>query len=283
MTREFVAGIDIGGTSISGVLATPGGEVAASITVPAMTGRGGLAVLGQIPPLVRELEDRAGTKVTGVGVGAAGVIEAGTGRVLVASQVFRDWVGHRLADELTATLGMTVTVANDVNAFLLGEMRWGALKDVQDALGVMLGTGVGGAIVLQGRLLEGRFGGAGEIGHTPRYSDHVCTCGGIGHLETLASGRSLGLRYGERSDGIAVTGEEVATRARAGDEDARAVVDAAGWALADALLAATTLLDISHVVVGGGVVGLRGGWVEKMSLESDRPGKNALTQIPTDK
>lgn len=254
MMRHAVAGVDIGGTSISGVVTMPDGEVRAAATVPAMTGSGGLAVLGQIPPLVRELETIAGMNVAGVGVGAAGVIEAGTGRVLVASKVFRDWVGHHLADELTDSLGVPVTVANDVNAFLLGELRWGALQDVQDALGVMLGTGVGGAIALRGRLVEGRFGGAGEIGHTPRYSEHICTCGGVGHLETLASGRSLALRYSERSGADAVTGKDVAERARAGDDTARAVIQEAGWALADALLAATTLLDISHVVVGGGVV-----------------------------
>lgn len=257
MTSHVVAGIDIGGTSISGVVVTRDGEVRASMTVPAMTDRGGLAVLGQIPPLVSELERLAGADVTGVGVGAAGVIESGTGRVLVASRVFQGWVGHHLAAELTESLGLPVTVANDVNAFLLGELQWGALQDVKDALGVMLGTGVGGAIALQGHLVEGRFGGAGEIGHTPRYSDHICTCGGIGHLETVASGRSLSLRYAERS-GDAVTGQEVTRRARAGDLVAQDVIDRAGWALADALLAATTLLDISHVVVGGGVV--TGAW-----------------------
>lgn len=258
MTPHVVAGIDIGGTGIAGVVVTRYGEVLASMTVPARTERGGLAVLGQIPPLVSELETLAGAKVSGVGVGAAGVIEAGTGQVLVASRVFQDWVGHRLAVELGDSLGLPVTVANDVNAFLLGELKWGVLQDVQDALGVMLGTGVGGAIALRGRLVEGSFGGAGEIGHTPRYSDHICTCGGIGHLETVTSGRSLALRYSERTGGNVVTGQEVTERARAGEGAARAVINAAGWALADALLAATTLLDISHVVVGGGVV--TGAW-----------------------
>lgn len=253
--RGAVAGIDIGGTTVTGVVATPDGRVLASSTVAAMTASGGLAVLTQIPPLIAALQDLAGVKASSVGVGAAGVIEAGTGRVLVASKVFHDWVGHCLADELIAMLGVPVVVANDVNAFLMGEMRWGALRDSSDAIGVMLGTGVGGAVALERRLVEGRFGGAGEIGHTPRYSDLVCTCGGVGHLETVASGRSLALRYSELSGVETSSGRCVAEKARAGDDDARAVMTAAAEALGDALLTATTLLDVRHVVVGGGVMG----------------------------
>lgn len=247
-----VAGIDIGGTKLSAVAVTPGGTQLAAVGTRAATHRGGSAVLAQVVELVHDLELRAG-HVTAVGVGAAGVIDETDGVVLAASTVFRDWVGRAIATELGEALQRPVRVANDVNAFLAGELRWGALQDARDALGIMLGTGVGGAVAMDGVVLPGRHGGMGEIGHTPSYSAHRCTCGGIGHLETMTSGRSLGLRYGERAGTPPPTGREVARRARAGDPHAMAVMDDAGVALANAILSATTLLDIGHVVVGGGV------------------------------
>lgn len=253
MAREAVVGVDIGGTMIHCVLMTPDGEVLTARSVATRTG--GRAVLSQVQALVGELQRDASVVVTGVGVGATGIIEPVTGRVLVSTSAFHDWVGHRLADELSALLTPPVTVSNDVRAFLLGEMRWGAMQDAQDVLGVTIGTGVGGAIALGGRLITGRSSGAGEIGHTPGYSGHVCPCGGVGHLETVASGPSIGLRYGERTGIRGETGVGVTRRARAGDTDALNVIQNAGRALADAMLSAVTLLDVNHVVVGGGVVG----------------------------
>ncbi len=271
MTHDAVAGIDIGGTMIHGVVMSPAGEVLACMSAP--TPIGGRAVLRRVDVMVRDLARRASVDVTATGVGATGIIEAGTGRIIVATSAFRDWVGHSLVEELELLLNMPVAVANDVKAFLLGEMRWGALRDTDDALGVTIGTGVGGAIALEGRLLEGRFSGAGEIGHIPGYSNHVCTCGGVGHLDTVASGPSIGLRYAERSGNRGLTGLEVAGRARAGDPDALAVLLNAGRALSDALVSAATLLDISHVVVGGGVVGA---WDLLAPLLRDRIAANPL-------
>ena len=253
MNHQVVAGVDIGGTSIHALLMTPGGKVLSSRSVP--TRAGGRTVLRQVQLLVGELQRRTAADIVGVGVGATGIIETGTGRVLVSTSAFRDWVGHRLADELESLLNLPVIVSNDIKAFLMGELRWGAVQDVSNVLGVTIGTGVGGAIALDGRIVEGQFGGAGEIGHLPGYSDRVCGCGGVGHLETVASGPAIGLRYAQRTGTQKHTGLGVARRARTGDPDALAVIEDAGRALADALLAAVTLLDIGHVVVGGGVVG----------------------------
>lgn len=251
--RGVVVGIDIGGTTIHGLIMTPGGEVVASLSVP--TESGGRTVLRQVHRLVQDLLHGTQPRVAAVGVGATGIIETGTGRVLVSTSAFRDWVGHRLADELQSMLNLPVTVSNDVKAFLLGEMRWGSMRDARDVLGVTIGTGVGGAVALGGRVVEGQFSGAGEIGHFPGYSDRLCGCGGMGHLETVASGPALALSYAQRTGTANVTGLGVARRAREGDPDALAVIQEAGRALADAILAAVTLLDINHVVVGGGVVG----------------------------
>jgi glucokinase len=247
-----IVGIDIGGTKIAGLVLDEHGAVIGRGDVPAPASVGGRAMADAAAGLVRELIDRAGTDLRAVGVGAAGVIDHETGTVRAASATFVDWAGFPLADELRARLGVPVRIENDVNAFLLGEAA-GSAGAGGDVLGVMLGTGVGGAVIIDGELRHGPNGAAGEIGHTPGYSDLVCTCGQIGHLETLASGTSIGLRYAERVGGGAVDAREVAARARAEDPDAVAVFHAAGRALALACASAATLLDLPRAIVGGGV------------------------------
>ncbi|MDO5092645.1 MAG: ROK family protein [Propionibacteriaceae bacterium] len=246
-----VAGIDIGGTKTTAVLADADGQVLASGTTP--SGRGGQALVDGAADLVLRLEMASGLRATAVGAGAAGVINPATGEVLAASGTFPDWVGCRPGQAIAERLGREVRLVNDVNAFLGGEARWGALCGVRDALAIMLGTGVGGALLLNGQPYDGPRGGAGEIGHVPGFSTLPCTCGGIGHLETLASGRSLGLRYADLTGRTGLTGADVAVRARGGDDAAREVIVRAAAGLAQAIVIAATLVDITDVVIGGGV------------------------------
>ena len=152
-TSAPLAGIDIGGTKIAALLVTDAGRVLARATVPAPAREGGAAMADAAAALVRSLADRCGVTVRAVGAGAAGVIDA-RGTVIAASDTFRDWVGFPLADELTARLEAPTVVVNDVKAFLLGEAAWGAAQG-DDVLGVMLGTGVGGALLLDGVLRHG--------------------------------------------------------------------------------------------------------------------------------
>lgn len=251
LPADGIVGIDIGGTKISGlVVDAAGGLVRGSVPAPA--GVGGWAMADAAADLARGLAVRAGVPLVAVGVGAAGVIDHETGTVRAASATFVDWAGFPLADELRARLGVRVSVENDVNAFLLGEVA-GTERVEQDVLGVMLGTGVGGAVMIGGALRHGPNGAAGEIGHTPGYSELMCTCGQRGHLETLASGTSIGLRYEGRTGTAGLGAREIALLARAGDAEAVAVFDAAGRALALACASAATLLDLPRAIVGGGV------------------------------
>ncbi|MDR6865868.1 glucokinase [Microbacterium resistens] len=249
---RVTAGIDIGGTKISAVLADGAGGVLARGTVPAPAREGGPAMADAASGLVARLGAEADVVVAAVGVGAAGVIDQAAGRVVAASATFADWAGYPLAQELSARLGVPVRIENDVNAFLLGELRWGAAAGEANVLGVMLGTGVGGAIVLDGELHHGANGAAGEIGHIPGFSDLLCTCGQIGHLETLASGTSIALRYAERT-GETLSAPEIAERARADEPAAIEVFAAAGRAVALAASITASLLDLDLVVVGGGL------------------------------
>jgi len=244
-----LAGVDIGGTKIAVVLVDDAGRILARGEVAAPASSGGDAMVDAAAGLVAGLA--AGAPVRAVGVGAAGVVDHRTGEIRAASELFHDWAGFPLGERLSARLDAPVRVENDVNAFLLGEVAWGAAREA-DVLGVMLGTGVGGAVVLDGVLRHGPHGAAGEIGHTPGYSDVRCTCGQVGHLETIASGTSIGRRYVERT-GRTVDAVRVAEYARGGDPDAKAVFDDAGRALALACATASGIVEVGTAVIGGGV------------------------------
>lgn len=252
MPFEGIVGIDIGGTKIAGLVLDDDGVVLARGSVPAPASVGGQAMADAAADLATRLANSAGVPLRAVGVGAAGVIDHLTGTVRAASATFVDWAGFPLAAELGSRLSVPVRVENDVNAFLLGEAAHAVVEEA-DVLGVMLGTGVGGALVIDGRLRHGENGAAGEIGHTPGYSELMCTCGQVGHLETLASGTSIGLRYTERTGTPVLDARRVADLARAGDPDAVEVFRAAGRALALACASAATLLDLQVAIVGGGV------------------------------
>ncbi|MFF4252560.1 ROK family protein [Streptomyces sp. NPDC001663] len=249
---EVVVGVDIGGTTTQVALCTEDLGIVDRLEVPTPAAEGGTAMVGAALAAVRHLLDRTPGRPLGVGVGAAGVVDARAGRILVASDSFRDWAGFEVTAEVERVLGVPAFLDNDVNAFLRGEATAGAVAGEPDVLGMTLGTGVGGALWLDHALYDGPHGAAGEIGHVPGFGELPCTCGGRGHLETLASGRSIAAHYGERT-GRTVTAEAVAAAAGLGDPDALAVYEAAGAGVARAVLITAGLLDVTTFVIGGGV------------------------------
>lgn len=249
---ELVAGVDVGGTNTKVLLATPALDVVDRVDLPTPAHAGGAAIVTAAVGAVTGLLVRHGASLAGVGVGAAGVVDATTGTVLVTGNSFTGWAGYGVTDAVTAALGVPATLDNDVNAFLLGEVATGAVAGEPDVLGMTLGTGVGGALVLGGSLFAGPRGAAGEIGHVPGFGDARCTCGQVGHLETIAGARGIADRYAERS-GRRVSAREVAEAARAGDPDAAQVFETAGWGLARAALLTAGILDVTTIVIGGGI------------------------------
>ncbi len=246
------AGVDIGGTTTQVVLCTDGLTVLDRVELPTPAAEGGQAMMRTVLDGLRLLLDRAPSRLVGVGVGAAGVVDTRTGRILVASDSFTGWAGFAVTAAVEAALGVPAFLDNDVNAFLRGEVSKGAVAGEAHALGMTLGTGVGGALWMDGALLDGPHGAAGEIGHIPGFGDILCSCGGRGHLETLASGRSLAARYAERT-GRRTGAHGVADAAERGDPDALAVFGAAGSAIARAILITAGMVDVTTVVIGGGV------------------------------
>ncbi|MFF7329769.1 ROK family protein [Streptomyces sp. NPDC008150] len=250
--RTLFAGVDIGGTTTQVVLCSDDLTVLDRAEVATPAARGGTAMVGAALGALAPLLARVPGRLAAAGVGAAGVVDPVGGRILVASDSFRDWAGFPVTDTVTAALGVPAFLDNDVNAFLHGEVSGGAVRGETDVLGMTLGTGVGGALWTGGAIFAGPHGAAGEIGHIPGFGDLPCSCGGRGHLETLAAGRSLTARYAERT-GRRLTAREIAGAAEHGDEDALAVYRAAGAGIARAVVMTAGVVDITTVVVGGGV------------------------------
>lgn len=250
--HQVIAGVDIGGTTTQVVLCTDRLDVLDRVEVPTPASEGGAAMVGAALSALRRLLGRTPARLLGVGVGAAGLVDVRAGRILVASDSFRDWAGFEVTAAVRQALAVPAFLDNDVNAFLRGEVARGAVVGEENVLGMTLGTGVGGALWLNGALYDGPRGAAGEIGHVPGFGELPCTCGGRGHLETLASGRSIAARYGERT-GVDRTARAVAEAALGGDPDALAVYRDAGRGVARALLITAGLLDVTTCVIGGGV------------------------------
>lgn len=252
--RPLLAGIDIGGTTTQVVVCSDDLTVLDRAETATPAREGGTAMIGAALDALAPLLARTPGHLVGAGIGAAGVVDSAGGRILVASDSFHGWAGFAVTAAVEDALGVPAYLDNDVNAFLYGEVNGGAVRDETDVLGMTLGTGVGGALWTNGALYAGPHGAAGEIGHIPGFGDLPCSCGGRGHLETLASGRSIAARYADRT-GQERTAREVAEAAADGDEDARAVYRAAGEGIARAIVITAGVADITTVVVGGGVAG----------------------------
>ncbi|MFC9330058.1 ROK family protein [Kitasatospora sp. NPDC057015] len=247
-----VAGLDIGGTKISAGLVGADGWLGRVVTVPTPAAQGPAAVIEAAAAAVRALDGRP----VAVGVGSAGVIDPAGGYVLSATDALPGWAGTDLRGALRGLLGVPVAVDNDVHAHALGESWTGAAAGRRSVLLVAVGTGVGGSLVLDGRIHHGAHAAAGHVGHVPSAAAAGldCTCGGTGHLEVVASGPALLAEYLRRG-GVPGTRrlDEVATAAEAGDEPARAVLAAGATALGRAVGGLANVLDPDVVLIGGGV------------------------------
>lgn len=260
-----VVGIDLGGTKIFGALVDPDRPgLSAVIDDAKVSTPGGSAadVAAAVVDVVRGLDARP----VAVGVGTPGVVDPGSGRVLVAPNLpgFDEPVD--LGAHLSAELGCPVVVANDVNVAAMGEVRFGAAAGATDVLALWMGTGLGGALVLDGSLRVGPSGLAGEIGHTVVVPDgRRCGCGGRGHLEAYIGRRSMEEEARRRhADGeptmlVDLAGakpmkSKVWKRAyEDGDAVARALVDEGIQHLGVTVANVALTVDVASVVIGGGL------------------------------
>lgn len=252
-------GIDLGGTKIEGIALSNAGEVLVRQRVS--TPRDYRATIDAVVALVHAIERETGERGT-VGMGIPGTIVPATGRVKNANSTWL--IGEPLGRDLSAELAREVRIMNDANCFALSEATDGAAAGAEVVFGVILGTGVGGGIVIRGECLIGANLIAGEWGHNalPRVAaDEVpgpaCYCGRSGCIETWCSGPGFA-RDHARVTGQTLTGPEIAHNAALGDEGAQASLARYHDRLARALASVVNVLDPNVIVLGGGMSNLAG-------------------------
>ena len=288
-TSDVVVGVDVGGTKIAAAAVDADGSCGPIWTFPTPAAAGPAAVLDAIAEAVRAVARELGVAPRAVGIGTAGVVDVDRGVIISATSVLPGWTGTAVGEQTRRRLtdlvpgGPAVFVENDVDAHAAGEAWRGAARGTRSALLVAVGTGVGGAIVLDGRPWRGAHHLAGEIGHmpVPGAEGLPCPCGRLGHLEAIGAGPALHRLYLARGgDPACANTRELVALAEAGDEIAvRAIRDSA-TALGRAIAGVATVLDPEVVVLGGGMAGAGALWWSAVDAAVRAEVVDALQGLP---
>lgn len=247
-------GIDLGGTKIEGAILDAGQPQSALYRLRRETGapNGYDHVISQIAGVVRDLEGASGHRCPPViGIGTPGALEPDTGTLKNSNTTCLN--GRPLREDIEVAIGSRVRTANDANCFALAEATMGAGAGAEVVMGLILGTGVGGGIVVRGKILNGRHGIAGEWGHNPLVGEsRPCYCGRCGCLETVLAGPSLERDYRDRG-GDEIRLPEIALRARGGEPLAVSIIRRLQGKFGEAIAAVINIIDPDAIVIGGGV------------------------------
>lgn len=253
-----VLALDIGGTKIAAAAVAAGGRVLRRTTVPTPADQPADVVADAVRRAVEDIARRgAAVGFAAVGIGSAGPLDLGLGTVSPVN--IPAWRGFPIVAALRAAVpGVPVELAGDGQCMALGEYRHGR-PGVRGLLGMVVSTGVGGGVVLDGRVQTGPTGSAGHIGHlTVDPAGPPCQCGGRGCVEVYASGPNMvrwALEQGWRPESKAARdGAGLAAAARAGDVTAQAAFARGAQALAASIVCASALMELDEVVLGGGVI-----------------------------
>lgn len=296
---QYAIGVDFGGTSIKTGLVTSGGKIIAQSRYPTFGEKGPKAVLRQMNKSIEDVLRQTKVKpIRGIGIGSPGIIDSKAGVVKDPPNI-SGWHRVGLAKEIRKRFKFNVAVENDANVAAIAEARFGAGRRHPNFLFVIWGTGVGGGIILDGKIYRGPFGGAGEIGHVCiDYNGLQCNCGARGCVEAYVGQRYLSQRAAERlknqpqsrimelvdGDMSKVEPIFISQAAHEGDALAREIFVEAGTLLGVALGSVLNTIDLRVVVIGGGI-SAAGDFVFdaiKKSIQSHvmKPMRNGIRVIP---
>ena len=245
-------GIDLGGTKIEAICLAADGQEIARQRMASPQGDY-QATIQAIVDLVGQIEQSEHPEAS-IGMGIPGTISPASGLVKNANSTWL--IGKPLHEDLSAALGRPIKLANDANCFALSESVDGAGKDASIVFGVILGTGVGGGVVIKGDIISGPNSIAGEWGHNPlpwmaedERPGAACYCGKTGCIETFLNGAGLSNDYGSKSK----TAEEIAALADQGDDAATLAISLYAERLARALASVINVIDPDIIILGGGL------------------------------
>jgi glucokinase len=266
------AGLDLGGTKTLVIVADAQGNVRGDVRVPTRAEEGPDAVIARMVEATRGAAQEAGVDVAalaGAGVSAPGPIDTGEG-VITDPPNLPGWHDVPLARALREQLAIPVVLENDANCGAVGEHRYGAGRGYRHMIYITISTGIGGGIIIDGRLYAGASGAAGELGHIAVAVDGpTCGAGHVGCLEAFASGTAIANRAEEavaagrlpRTARLAeqnppLSAEEVHLAAEQGEEEAAAIIDTAGRYLGIGLASIINAFNPQAIVVGGGLTNI---------------------------
>lgn len=268
--KRPVLAIDLGGTKIVAALVAPGGKIQAREHHPTLANEGQQAVIGRITLAIDRLLGNNNIELArlhGISLATAGAIDSQRG-IVTLSPNLPGWRNVPLRDIVEKKYGISTFMVNDANAAALAEHRFGAGKGASNLLYVTVSTGIGGGIIIDGRLYEGESGAAGEVGHmTIDINGPKCNCGSYGCLEMYASGTAVAreaarrIQQGEKSSLSTmvegrledITAEIVDRAARDGDSLASAVISHAARYLGIGMANLVNILNPEMIVFGGGM------------------------------
>lgn len=266
MSNEIFVGVDLGGTSIKIGLCDKNGRLLHKMEGPTETGRGADYVIDTIADYVRRIvadSSLSWDRVAGIGIGIPGFTDIPNGIVILAPNL--QWHNVPIKVMLEEKLGKKVVIDNDANAAALGEFWSGAGKDIDNVVCYTLGTGVGGGIIINGKIYRGFSGVAGELGHmqvVPDLEAIQCGCGQMGCLETVSSATGI-IRMArdavERGDRTTLSlldplsAKNVFDAAKSGDEVALRIINRAAYYLGKSMALIAVVINPQRFIVGGGV------------------------------
>ena len=252
--NKYRLGIDLGGTKIEGVLLSEENQILTRKRI--LTPKEGStdatyqAIIAAIIELIRQLESITGMS-SAIGIGTPGAISSATGFIKNSNTVCLN--GKPLKQDIERALGRAIRIANDANCFTLSESRNGAGAPYASVFGIIMGTGVGGGIVMNKTIHTGNMGIAGEWGHNPLVENGPdCYCGRKGCIETLISGPGLCAAH-ERNGGAAITPQAIIAMASQGDPVATETVQNFLTYFGRAVATVINILDPDAIILGGGL------------------------------
>ena len=286
MDDRYFIGVDLGGTKILTAVAGQDGSVRGRARLSTDAHRGPDAVIGRIIQSIEEAGSQAGIdprNARAIGIGAPGPLDTKTGVVFFAPNL--GWRDVPLGARVSGYFGLPAFVDNDANLAGYGECIYGAGRGARSMIYITVSTGIGGGIILGGKVYHGAGDAAGELGHmTIDLDGPVCVCGNRGCLEAMASGTAIarmgrelaatggGLVILEKAGGRPeeITSVAVAAAARDGDAEARQILERAAEALGAGVANILNAFNPEVVVLGGGVIGIGEGFFDRVLREVDR-------------
>jgi glucokinase len=251
--EPYSIGVDLGGTNLRVAAIDFKGNILERVSVPANYEHGPAPIVAQIVQIIQRVRAGSLGVLRGVGIGVPGYIDIDAGVVMGAANL-PGFEGFPIRDEVQRHLGAPIMLENDANAAALGEKWLGAGRDVKNLILLTLGTGIGGGIIIDGKVLHGNHGMAGEFGHMTVISDgNPCSCGNTGCLEKHASATAIAamgrmMHFGREIN----TSEDVYDLALEGNEHALRIFDSMGRALGIAIANLVNAFDFPLYLISGG-------------------------------